>query len=119
MGTSQTSRTGGPLSLTMLYFVAVVILALGRGGAGQEDAIERCGIKHTPLQCFSGTPRNPAKSCNEIIKNNDFAGNGVYRLAGEGERTSTCYCVFEELGECGSGPWNLVMRTDGSKATFE
>ncbi|XP_015750125.1 PREDICTED: fibulin-1-like isoform X2 [Acropora digitifera] len=57
-----------------------------------------------------------ASSCNEIFQNQTRTKSQVYTLM-LGSRNISVYCFMGDFG-CGSGGWTLVMKTDGTKSTF-
>ncbi|XP_078349745.1 uncharacterized protein LOC144634603 [Oculina patagonica] len=63
-----------------------------------------------------------ASTCKEIYDNNLYKENKGYLLH-IGSEMIPVYCHMDsgglgENGECGGGGWTLVMKIDGSKATF-
>lgn len=103
------------LILVLLAFSALV-------DAGCDCSCKQCSCKcEEEGQCVLrlGSEANPASSCAEIKEENSDAVCGNYFLKdAEGQKFKS-YCQLENIEECGEGPWNLVMRTDGTKDTFK
>ncbi|XP_044169874.1 uncharacterized skeletal organic matrix protein 5-like [Acropora millepora] len=57
-----------------------------------------------------------ASSCNEIFQKQRRTKSQVYTLM-LGSQDIPVYCFMGDFG-CGSGGWTLVMKTDGTKNTF-
>ncbi|KAL9952605.1 hypothetical protein ACROYT_G039881 [Oculina patagonica] len=73
-----------------------------------------CTAYYTGENCESARYR----TCKELFDKNLALGNKSYPLK-LGSATVPVYChMTADLGSCGDGGWTLVMKTDGTKATF-
>lgn len=67
-----------------------------------------------------GSEANPAKSCKQIYEQERFSPSGAYYLnvTGVPGGVTRTYCYMEENIGCPAGS-TLVMKIDGTKATFQ
>ncbi|XP_078351668.1 uncharacterized protein LOC144636353 isoform X2 [Oculina patagonica] len=87
-------------------------------GFTEKKYICICATGYTGENCEKGEIEYQPTSCKEFYDNNWTEGNRAYPLK-LGSVVLPVYChMTDDLGACGRGGWTLVIKNDGSKATF-